>query len=211
MGHNETTTMIANTTGEGELMKANVTEWRPRIEHAQIMTMKDLRRTNELGSKYRYALALVCEQLILLQLSPAFSQHMRTYGFLEDIYYESHLQSLLRKSRTSDMWYAETRLVSYHFRTHHEYDWWILTLNNHLRAQIESRALMHIGLCCSEWLLVVLQLVLNLGLHASGSPKHVIPLGSDFPVESVNPLLGFYAAVSRLSVDGTSPHGDGGW
>ena len=39
----------------------------------------------------------------------------------------------------------------------------------------------------------------------------MIPLGSDFPVESVNPLLGFYAAVSRLSVDGTSPHGLNGW
>ncbi|KAF5341906.1 hypothetical protein D9611_001970 [Ephemerocybe angulata] len=49
------------------------------------------------------------------------------------------------------------------------------------------------------------------------SPKHVLPLGSDFPVEGVNPLLGFYAAVSRLShhseskVGGTSPHGPGGW
>jgi len=43
------------------------------------------------------------------------------------------------------------------------------------------------------------------------SPKHVLPLGSDFPVEGVNPLLGFYAAVSRLSVDGTSPHGSEGW
>ena len=39
----------------------------------------------------------------------------------------------------------------------------------------------------------------------------MIPLGSDFPVESVNPLLGFYAAVSRLSIDGTSPHGLNGW
>ncbi|KAJ2915095.1 hypothetical protein MD484_g5306, partial [Candolleomyces efflorescens] len=44
------------------------------------------------------------------------------------------------------------------------------------------------------------------------SPNHVLPLGSDFPVEGVNPLLGFYAAVSRLSrVTGTSPHGAGGW
>ena len=43
------------------------------------------------------------------------------------------------------------------------------------------------------------------------SPNNVIPLGSDFPVESVNPLLGFYAAVSRLSVDGKSPHGPNGW
>ncbi|KAJ6558428.1 amidohydrolase family-domain-containing protein [Mycena vulgaris] len=43
------------------------------------------------------------------------------------------------------------------------------------------------------------------------SPKKVLPLGSDFPVEGVNPILGFYAAVSRLAVDGRSPHGDDGW
>ena len=39
----------------------------------------------------------------------------------------------------------------------------------------------------------------------------VLPLGSDFPVESVNPLLGFYAAITRLSADGLSPHGAVGW
>ncbi|PPQ95932.1 hypothetical protein CVT26_016153 [Gymnopilus dilepis] len=38
-----------------------------------------------------------------------------------------------------------------------------------------------------------------------------ITLGSDFPVDEINPLKGFYAAVSRLSTDGTSPHGAGGW
>ncbi|KAJ8077031.1 hypothetical protein PM082_001454 [Marasmius tenuissimus] len=38
-----------------------------------------------------------------------------------------------------------------------------------------------------------------------------ITLGSDFPVESMNPLSGFYAAVSRLSPDGKSPHGPNGW
>ncbi|KAF6755469.1 amidohydrolase family-domain-containing protein [Ephemerocybe angulata] len=48
------------------------------------------------------------------------------------------------------------------------------------------------------------------------SPNKVLPLGSDFPVEGVNPLLGFYAAVARLShsdssLRGTSPHGPGGW
>ena len=48
-------------------------------------------------------------------------------------------------------------------------------------------------------------------LFTRASPKNLLPLGSDFPVEGVNPLLGFYAAVSRLSVDGTSPHGSGGW
>ena len=39
----------------------------------------------------------------------------------------------------------------------------------------------------------------------------VLPLGSDFPVEGINPLLGFYAAVTRLSVNGESPHGADGW
>lgn len=43
------------------------------------------------------------------------------------------------------------------------------------------------------------------------SPHGVLPLGSDFPIEGVNPLLGFYAATSRLSVEGTSPHGPNGW
>lgn len=38
-----------------------------------------------------------------------------------------------------------------------------------------------------------------------------ITLGSDFPVEEINPLKGFYAAISRLSTDGTSPHGADGW
>jgi predicted amidohydrolase YtcJ len=35
-----------------------------------------------------------------------------------------------------------------------------------------------------------------------------IPLGSDFPVESVNPLWGIYAAVTRQDHDG---HPTGGW
>lgn len=36
-------------------------------------------------------------------------------------------------------------------------------------------------------------------------------IGSDFPVESIDPLKGFYAAVTRLSESGQSPHGLGGW
>ncbi|KAI0688514.1 amidohydrolase family-domain-containing protein [Cytidiella melzeri] len=43
------------------------------------------------------------------------------------------------------------------------------------------------------------------------SPANILPLGSDFPVEGINPLLGFYAAVSRLDVRGESPHGSDGW
>ncbi|KAI0081997.1 hypothetical protein K474DRAFT_1586784 [Panus rudis PR-1116 ss-1] len=38
-----------------------------------------------------------------------------------------------------------------------------------------------------------------------------ITLGSDFPVEDINPIAGFYAAITRLSPDGKSPHGPGGW
>lgn len=38
-----------------------------------------------------------------------------------------------------------------------------------------------------------------------------IALGSDFPVESIDPLKGFYAAVTRLSEAGQSPHGPDGW
>lgn len=38
-----------------------------------------------------------------------------------------------------------------------------------------------------------------------------ITLGSDFPVEGANPLAGFFAAITRVAVDGTSPHGPGGW
>ncbi|TCD59895.1 hypothetical protein EIP91_011218 [Steccherinum ochraceum] len=38
-----------------------------------------------------------------------------------------------------------------------------------------------------------------------------ITLGSDFPVEDLNPLAGFYAAITRLSPEGTSPHGPSGW
>ncbi|KAK4048530.1 hypothetical protein OIV83_004698 [Microbotryomycetes sp. JL201] len=45
-------------------------------------------------------------------------------------------------------------------------------------------------------------------LQKSGSP---LALGSDFPVEKVSPFLGIHSAVSRKWLDGTSPHGQGGW
>ncbi|EIN11936.1 hypothetical protein PUNSTDRAFT_99280 [Punctularia strigosozonata HHB-11173 SS5] len=38
-----------------------------------------------------------------------------------------------------------------------------------------------------------------------------ITLGSDFPVEDLNPMSGFYAAITRLSPSGTSPKGSEGW
>ncbi|RDX44094.1 hypothetical protein OH76DRAFT_1409460 [Lentinus brumalis] len=43
------------------------------------------------------------------------------------------------------------------------------------------------------------------------SRSGVLPLGSDFPVEDINPLFGFYAAVARLNHKGDSPHGNSGW
>lgn len=36
-------------------------------------------------------------------------------------------------------------------------------------------------------------------------------MGSDAPVEEINPLSGFYAAITRVSSEGESPHGPGGW
>ncbi|KAK7029444.1 hypothetical protein VNI00_014578 [Paramarasmius palmivorus] len=38
-----------------------------------------------------------------------------------------------------------------------------------------------------------------------------ITTGSDIPVEGVNPLEGFYAAVTRVDRNGKSPHGPNGW
>jgi hypothetical protein len=35
-----------------------------------------------------------------------------------------------------------------------------------------------------------------------------VPFGSDFPVESVDPMKGFYAAITRQDADG---YPDGGW
>ncbi|KAJ6576849.1 amidohydrolase family-domain-containing protein [Mycena sp. CBHHK59/15] len=88
----------------------------------------------------------------------------------EDILEGKGEATKLDVSKTSDMWYAETRLGPERIKGAYAY-----------RTLLEA------------------------------SPNNVLPLGSDFPVEGVNPLLGFYAAVSRLSIDGTSPHGDGGW
>ncbi|KAK2467801.1 hypothetical protein APHAL10511_000096 [Amanita phalloides] len=39
----------------------------------------------------------------------------------------------------------------------------------------------------------------------------LVTFGSDFPVASPNPLATFYAAITRLSYDGDSPHGSQGW
>ena len=45
---------------EGHEGSANVTEWRPRIEHAQIMQLSDIERAGKLGGlSPRYFLAEV--------------------------------------------------------------------------------------------------------------------------------------------------------
>ena len=38
-----------------------------------------------------------------------------------------------------------------------------------------------------------------------------LTLGSDFPVASMNPMATFYAAITRVSLEGTSPQGPGGF
>lgn len=110
--------------------RANISEWRHRIEHAQIFDPSDLERIGRLG--------------VIPSVQPTHA--------------------------TSDMWYAEDRLGPERIKGAYAYQ----TL-------------------------------------LSSSPENVLVLGTDFPVEGVNPLLTFYAAVTRLSVDGQSPHGQGGW
>ncbi|TRM59987.1 amidohydrolase family-domain-containing protein [Schizophyllum amplum] len=102
--------------------------WRPRIEHAQIMTAEDLQRVGKMG--------------VIPSVQPTHA--------------------------TSDMWYAEDRLGPDRIQGAYAY-----------RTLREAAS--------------------------------VLPLGSDFPVEGVNPLAGFYAAVARTAPDGSSPHGEGGW
>jgi predicted amidohydrolase YtcJ len=50
--------------------------------------------------------------------------------------------------------------------------------------------------------------------HANAIARRLggrIALGSDFPVESIDPLKGFFAAISRTDEAGDSPHGRDGW
>ena len=109
---------------------------------------------------------------------------------------------------TSDMWYAETRLVSFSSR--------LLPVSpiTHGDARIGTQKDQEC-VCLSDGVAVSSDSSTDYPRFIPdafrASRNHVLPLGSDFPVEGVNPLLGFYAAVSRLSVTGTSPHGEGGW
>ncbi|KIL60723.1 hypothetical protein M378DRAFT_167825 [Amanita muscaria Koide BX008] len=88
---------------------------------------------------------------------------------------------------TSDMWYAEDRLIGTSPVS------LLVSLTSYIQGPERIK-----GAYAYQTLL-------------SSSPENVFVLGTDFPVEGVNPLLTFYAAVTRLSVDGQSPHGQGGW
>ncbi|KAF9652242.1 hypothetical protein BDM02DRAFT_234555 [Thelephora ganbajun] len=122
-----------------------VTENRPRIEHSQIMTLDDLKRSGRLG--------------IINSVQPTHA--------------------------TSDMGYAESRLGPQRIKGAYAY----------------KTLLRSVRLSC----------LTAKAYFRRYSRVDVLPLGSDFPIEGINPLLGFHAAVSRLSVDGDSPHGPGGW
>ena len=58
----------------------NVSEWRPRIEHAQIFAPNDLKRIGELGGRYMLYSIILQVRLKLcvsFQLLRAYSQRMR--------------------------------------------------------------------------------------------------------------------------------------
>lgn len=113
---------------ESSLKGVNVTALRPRLEHAQMMTVADMKRLGKLG--------------VIASVQPTHA--------------------------ISDMWYAQERLGPERIRS-----------------------------------LYAFRSILDNGAR--------LTLGSDFPVESLNPLAGFYAAISRLSFAGDSPHGPEGW
>ncbi|RXW23347.1 hypothetical protein EST38_g2492 [Candolleomyces aberdarensis] len=113
---------------ESSLKGVNVTALRPRLEHAQMMTVADMRRLGKLG--------------VIASVQPTHA--------------------------ISDMWYAQDRLGPERIRN-----------------------------------LYAFRSILDSGAR--------LTLGSDFPVESLNPLSGFYAAITRLSPEGKSPHGPAGW
>ncbi|KAK7466160.1 hypothetical protein VKT23_004883 [Stygiomarasmius scandens] len=113
---------------ESALSDANVIALRPRLEHAQIMTVSDMQRLGRLG--------------VIASVQP------------------SHA--------ISDMLYAEERLGPERVKD-----------------------------------LYAFRSIISNGAR--------ITLGTDFPVEDMNPFKTFYAAVTREAPAGGSPHGDGGW
>ncbi|KAK7692795.1 hypothetical protein QCA50_004428 [Cerrena zonata] len=113
---------------EAALKDVDVSALRPRLEHAQILSDKDMARFGDLG--------------VIASIQPTHA--------------------------ISDMWFGEDRLGP---------------------ERVKG--------------LYAFRSILDHGAR--------ITLGSDFPVETMNPLSGFYAAVTRLSPDGKSPHGPNGW
>ncbi|RDB16331.1 putative amidohydrolase YtcJ [Hypsizygus marmoreus] len=108
--------------------KVDVEALRPRIEHAQVIAEKDVKRFQELG--------------VIASVQPT--------------------------NITEDMWNAQDHLGPERVKNIYAF-----------RSLIDSGAR--------------------------------IALGSDFPVGKMNPLPGFYAAITRLTEDGRSPHGEDGW
>ncbi len=96
--------------------------------------------------------------------------------------------------RTDDMWYAEDRLVRF-------YSYFLavvfLLIDRHPHHSHYYQGPERIKS------LYAFRSILDHGGR--------ITLGSDMPVEGVNPLAGFYAAITRLTEEGTSPHGPEGW
>ncbi|KAI8972610.1 amidohydrolase family-domain-containing protein [Trametes punicea] len=157
---------IANASGN----KGQLAERRPRIEHAQIMRVEDLKRPGELGG-----LSFLREddvRRLTYDVHWCNSAHKRPADTCVSASSRDFADCAQADSalRTSDMWYAETRLGPERINGAYAY-----------------------------------QTLLKL------SQNGILPLGSDFPVEGINPLLGFYAAVARLDAEGRSPHGEGGW
>ncbi|KLO18383.1 hypothetical protein SCHPADRAFT_899781 [Schizopora paradoxa] len=113
---------------EAASKEVDLSSLRPRIEHAQIILERDLKRMAKLG--------------VIASIQPTHA--------------------------VSDMWYAQDRLGPERVKN-----------------------------------LYAFRSMLDNGVR--------IAHGSDFPVEDMNPLAGFYAAVTRLSPDGRSPHGEQGW
>ena len=101
------------------------------------------------------------------------------------------------------MWYAERRLVTTYFARLHVF-------LNALQGPARIR-----GVYAYQTMIKSVCFPCGIDHMFTISPRTssmgILPLGSDFPVEGINPLLGFYAAISRLSVSGDSPHGSQGW
>ncbi|KAG6866609.1 hypothetical protein C0991_000719 [Blastosporella zonata] len=131
---------------EASLEGANVTALRPRLEHAQIMTVADMKRLGRLG-------VIASVQPTHAYVEPIILSGLLTHAFIASVICGMRKIALLGHERVK---------LLYAFRS---------LIDNGAR----------------------------------------ITLGSDFPVESMNPLSGFYAAVTRLSPDGKSPHGPDGW